>query len=740
MEGDGMNEGYSTVPASELDQLFALTHPDPHSVLGIHPLNSGFVVRAFRPEAESIELLFEAGAPRTMSRVHPYGFFELIVEDSLELFPYRLLVHYPNGNSFELRDPYTFLPTLVSFDEHLFGEGRHERLYEKLGSHVLHLGGVDGVSFAVWAPSADGVSVVGDFNNWDGRLHQMRRLGVSGIWELFIPDLPQGARYKYEIHCKGSAPFLKADPYAFETEIPPATSSIVFQSTYQFNDQDWMANRRNRDLLRQPLSIYEVHLGSWRRLVQEENRPLTYRETAPALAEYVLEMGFTHVEFLPLKGYPYGGSWGYQVSAYYAPTSRFGGPDDFRFLVDYLHQRGIGVIMDWVPAHFPKDAFALGRFDGSALYEHLDERQGEHPDWGTYIFNYGRNEVRNFLIANALFWIDEYHIDGLRVDAVASMLYLDYSRTDGRWIPNQYGGRENLEALAFVKELNQTVHFHNPDVMMIAEESTSWPNVSRPIPEGGLGFDFKWNMGWMHDTLLYFSKDALYRKYHHNNLTFGLFYAWTENFILPFSHDEVVHLKGSLLDKMAGDRWQKFANLRALYGYMWAHPGKKLLFMGDEFGQWREWNFEQSLDWHLLEEADHRGLNDLVRALNFIYKSESALWEADIEPAGFQWIDADNADENMLSFIRKSPATGRGIICVCNFSPVTRFAYRLGVPRAGEYRQRMNTDASQYGGNGTGYVPGIVASPVPWQGLQHSMVFDLPALATVWFELPFEST
>ncbi len=483
-------------------------------------------------------------------------------------------------------------------------------------------GTVRGVSFAVWAPNAGGVSVVGDFNSWDGRLHQMRRLGASGVWEIFVPDIGPGALYKFEIHNPGALAFLKTDPYALYTEVPPATSSIVYEPTFRFTDDEWIERRARESHLRRPISIYEVHLGSWRRIIEERDRSLTYRETAPALADYCLDMGFTHVEFLPLKGYPFSGSWGYQVANYYAATARFGTPDDFRYLVDYLHRRGLGVIMDWVPAHFPKDVWSLGRFDGTALYEHADPRQGEHPDWGTYIFNYGRPEVRNFLIANALFWIKECHIDGLRVDAVASMLYLDYSRTEGRWIPNQYGGRENIEAISFMRELNDTVHTRHPGVMMIAEESTSWPLVTKPPYDGGLGFDFKWNMGWMHDTLEYFKKDPIYRRYFHHSLTFSLVYAWSENFILPLSHDEVVHMKGSLINKMVGDRWQKFANLRALYGYMWSHPGKKLLFMGGEIGQWREWSEERSLDWHLLDEADHAGLQSLVRDMNRLLQQQ----------------------------------------------------------------------------------------------------------------------
>ncbi|CAN5711877.1 hypothetical protein BH20ACI3_BH20ACI3_03740 [soil metagenome] len=540
--------------------------------------------------------------------------------------------------------------------------------------------------------------------------------------------------YKYEIRAHGRRPFLKADPYAALMEVPPNTSSIVYQSTYKFRDQRWLRKRANREHFRQPLSIYEVHLGSWRRMLEEDNRPLQYRELASVLADYVLNLGFTHVEFLPLKEHPYGPSWGYQVGSYYAASARYGTPDDFRYLIDYLHRRGIGVIMDWVPAHFPKDAFALGRFDGSALYEHLDPRKGEHPDWGTYIFNYGRNEVRNFLIANALYWLKEFHLDGLRVDAVASMLYLDYSRKEGEWQTNQFGGRENLEALTLLKEMNEVTHRECPGAMMIAEESTAWPQVSHPVYAGGLGFDFKWNMGWMHDTLKYFQTDPLFRGGSHNTLTFGLVYAWSENFILPFSHDEVVHMKGALLNKMPGDQAQKFATLRALYGYMWAHPGKKLLFMGGEFGQWREWNETESLDWHLLEDPLHKGVQTLIRDLNRIYREENSLWEADSQPAGFQWIDADNASENIVSFIRRSPATAKEMVCVCNFSPIPRDRHRLGLPKAGKYPILVNTDAEFYAGEGS-EIETLIAENRPLNGQEYSAIVSLPPLATLWFEV-----
>jgi 1,4-alpha-glucan branching enzyme len=633
------------------------------------------------------------------------------------------------------KPPQDSSPKLGELDLHLFGEGRHEHIYEKLGAHVSVHEGTRGVRFAVWVPNAKSVSVVGDFNEWDGARHPMRSLGSSGVWELFIPGLRQGELYKYEIK-SGRHKFLKADPYALMMEVPPKTSSIVFKSEYKFRDRAWMSARKKRQAWREPFSIYEVHFGSWRRITEDDNRPLTYREMAPLLADYAINNGFTHVEFLPLKEHPYGPSWGYQVSAYFAPSSRYGTPDDLRFLVDHLHQKGLGVIMDWVPAHFPKDAFALGRFDGTALYEHADPRKGEHPDWGTYIFNYGRNEVRNFLIANALFWLREFHLDGLRVDAVASMLYLDYSRKEGEWVPNEFGGRENLEAISFIKELNEVTHRQCPGALMIAEESTAWPAVSHPVYAGGLGFDFKWNMGWMHDTLKYFQTDPFFRAGNHTSLTFGLIYAWTENFILPFSHDEVVHMKGALLNKMPGEEWQKFANLRALYAYMWAHPGKKLLFMGGEFGQWREWNETESLDWHLLETPVHQGVQALIQDLNQLYRKHGALWEADNEPSGFEWIEVDNVSENVIAFRRISPSTGKEIICVGNFSPVVREGHRLGLPRAGSYKQLLNTDHEKYCGGGFGVVKSIKAEKVSAHGLDYSAEICLPPLATMWFEAP----
>ncbi|MGB6561457.1 MAG: 1,4-alpha-glucan branching protein GlgB, partial [Candidatus Binataceae bacterium] len=607
---------------------------------------------------------------------------------------------------------------------------------EVLGAHPRELGSVTGVAFAVWAPNARGMSVVGDFNAWDGRIHMMRSMGGSGIWELFVPGLEPGARYKYEIRPHEGPPYLKTDPWAAALEMPPATASIIYRSRYRFEDEQWMAERAARDVLRAPASIYEVHLGSWRRVPEEHNRWLTYRELAPALADYVTELGFTHVELMPVMEHPFSGSWGYQVSGYFTPTSRFGTPDDFRFFVDYLHRRGIGVILDWVPGHFPTDTFALARFDGTALYEHLDPRMGFQPEWGTYIFNFGRTEVRNFLLGSAECWLREFHADGLRVDAVASMLYLDYARREGEWIPNAEGGRENLEAVAFLRMLNEQAYERNPGVMTLAEESTSWPAVSRPTYAGGLGFSFKWDMGWMHDTLNYFSKDPVHRRWEHRDLTFGMLYAWNENFVLPLSHDEVVHGKRSLLSKMPGDRWQMFANLRALYGYMWARPGKKLLFMGGEFGQWKEWNYDESLDWEVLQGSEHRGLQTLVGELNRLYRSEPALWEADHDHAGFQWIAADNADDNMIAFMRIAPASGRRLVCVAHFSPVVRREYRIGVPRSGYYREILNTDGAMWGGSNVGNAGGALAEPTPYNGLPYSISITLPPLGVLWFEVP----
>ncbi len=721
---------------SEIDRLLALEHSDPHSVLGAHPENGRVIVRAYRPDATKIFLLMDGSTRRAMQPREAPGFFEIVVADRSEVFPYRLEVHYPDGTVAIGRDPYSFLPTLGDLDLYLWGEQTHQRAWDKLGAHPLEMGGIMGVAFAVWAPTARSVSVVGDFNRWDGRLHMMRVLGSSGIWEIFVPGLEVGAIYKYEIRTVHGALLLKSDPFAIRMESPPATASIVYRSEYSFEDQGWMRSRAQRDPIKAPISVYEVHPGSWRRVPEDGYRWLTYRELADQLGDYVEEMGFTHVEFMPLMEHPFSGSWGYQVSGYFAPTSRYGTPDDLRYLIDRMHQRGIGVILDWVPAHFPKDEFSLGRFDGTALYEHEDPRLGDHPEWGTYIFNYGRNEVRSFLIASALYWLGEFHADGLRVDAVASMIYRDYGRREGQWIPNAYGGRENLEAIAFLRAMNEQVYARNPGILMIAEESTAWGGVSRPTFMGGLGFGLKWDMGWMHDTLEYFSLDPIYRKWHHRDLTFGMLYAWSENFMLPLSHDEVVHGKRSMLDKMPGLMGDRFANLRSLYGYMWARSGKKHLFMGNEFGQWREWDHNSSLDWHLLQYREHQGLRALVRDLNRLYREYPALWEADTEPAGFRWIDADNADDNMIAFMRIAPSNGAAILCVGNFSPVARSRYRIGVPRPGWYREILNTDSASYGGLNRGNLGGVNSEPQPWHQFGHSIAIEMPPLSVLWFAAP----
>ena len=621
-------------------------------------------------------------------------------------------------------------PALGDIDLYLLGEGKHRRLFEKLGAHRMTHNGADGISFAVWAPAAREVRVVGDFNSWDGRANPMQKLGESGVWETFVPDVPDGANYKFEIVDIAGHLVLKTDPYAFATEVPPDTASKVYTPSYKFADDDWMTRRSSADPYAGPMSAYEVHPGSWRH--GPDGAPLKYREMGSQLADYCIEMGFTHVEFLPVAEHPFGGSWGYQVSHYFAPSARFGTPDDFKHMIDTLHRAGIGVIVDWVPAHFPRDDFALARFDGTALYEHLDPRQGAHPDWGTLIFNYGRTEVRNFLISNALYWIEEFHIDGLRVDAVASMLYLDYSREEGEWVPNQYGGRENLEAIEFLKELNTVVHGEHPGVLMIAEESTAWPGVSRPLYVGGLGFGFKWNMGWMHDTLDYFTHDPIHRRYHHNQLTFSLMYAYTENFVLPLSHDEVVHGKGSLLNKMSGDPWRKFANLRSLFAYMWAHPGKKLLFMGGELAQYSEWNHDAQLDWAALQDHRHAGVQRLVADLNRIYRDTAALWEVDHEPEGFQWIDANDADNNVISFFRANKTHDEFLVCIANLSPIPRYNFRVGLPAKGAYVEALNTDSESYGGSNVGNLGVVEAEPIPWHGLDHSATVALPPLAVLW--------
>ena len=706
---------------------------DPFSVYGMHKGDKGTLyIRTFQPQAKSIQILRKNTRKilGQMISVHPHGLFQLNLKTK-DFFPYLLKIELHSGEIYEIEDAYAFTPVLGDTDLYLFSEGTHFSLYDKLGAHLVTHQGVLGVAFAVWAPNASRVSVVGLFNDWDGRRHLMRPRGSSGIWEIFIPRLTEWDLYKYELLDKhGHLLPLKSDPYAFAAEMRPKTGSLVFnQAKYQWQDADWLKKRSETNTRTNALSIYEVHLGSWRRNSLEGNRWLTYREMAKELTQYVLDTGFTHVEFLPLAEYPFDGSWGYQETGLFAPTSRYGTPDDFKYLIDTLHQAGIGVIMDWVPAHFPKDAFGLAQFDGTALYEHADPRKGEHTDWGTKIYNYGRTEVQEFLINNALFWFKEYHVDGLRVDAVASMLYLDYSRKEGQWIPNQYGGRENLEAIAFLKRLNEIVYAQNPGIMMIAEESTAWPMVSRPTYVGGLGFGYKWNMGWMHDTLEYIHQNPVHRKYHQNELTFSLLYAFTENFILPLSHDEVVHGKGSMIGKMPGDQWQKFANLRAYYAYMFMHPGKKLLFMGDEFGNQNEWKYQDSLDWGCLERIEHKGLWRLVRDLNALYK-QTGIAALDCEEAGFEWIDGSDTDNSVISFMRKGKAEEQYIV-VCNFTPVVRYNYRVGAPKFGFYKEILNTDSSLYGGSGVANCGDILTSRAGWNFKPFDLTLVLPPLSVI---------
>ncbi|MGI5203501.1 1,4-alpha-glucan branching protein GlgB [Spirillospora sp. CA-108201] len=736
------------VTRAEIDRLVGGDHHDPHGVLGAHPGRDGVTVRALRPLAEKVEVVLPGGDRHPLRHFHEGLFAGTLPAGSslagadedrapLAVPDYRLAVTYGDGIETVQDDPYRHLPTLGELDLHLIGEGRHEELWRALGARVRSyasaLGTVTGTGFAVWAPTARGVRVVGDFNHWDGRAYPMRSLGSTGIWELFVPGVGDGTCYKYEILGADGVWRAKADPMAQATERPPATASRVFTSSYAWEDGAWMDARKEHDWLHEPMSAYEVHLGSWR-------PGLGYRELAEELTRYVSDMGFTHVELLPVTEHPYGPSWGYQVTSYYAPTARFGDPDDFRYLIDRLHQAGIGVIMDWVPAHFPKDEWALARFDGTALYEHDDPKRGEHPDWGTLVFNFGRAEVRNFLVANASFWLEEFHIDGLRVDAVASMLYLDYSRNEGEWTPNVYGGRENLEAISFLQEMNATVYKRNPGIMTIAEESTAWPGVSRPTHLGGLGFGFKWNMGWMHDTLEYLRHEPVFRHYHHNEITFSLVYAFSENYVLPLSHDEVVHGKGSLLSKMPGDSWQQFAGLRALLAYMWSHPGKQLLFMGQEFGQGAEWAEERPLDWWLLdnaaEGANHLGLQKLVRDLNHAYRDEPALWTRDSDHEGFRWIDGNDAGGNTLSYLRYGTAPDGGeppvVACVVNFAGNPHENYRVGLPRTGRWREIVNTDAYEYGGSGVGNLGRVEAAPEPWHGLPASAEMRVPPLGAVW--------
>ena len=731
------------ISKADLAALLNATLAAPHDVLGMHPhkraRSQGVVVRALLREAITCAVveMDAKGAPvHEMKLLAPEGFFEVFIAKRPDVFRYQLRATYANGESRQFYDPYSFLPTLGAQDLYLFNEGNEHRIYEKLGAQPRELGGVPGVAFAVWAPSAARVSVVGNFNHWDGRYFPMRPLGASGVWELFVPGLGVGELYKFEIRQQSGLVAVKTDPYGTYFEAPPGNAAIVCETRkFKWNDSAWMQRRTdNAQQLDRPVSVYELHLGSWKRKPEDNNRPLSYRELAPQLADYVVEMGFTHVEIMPIAEHPFDGSWGYQVTGFFAPTHRFGSPEDFAWFVDHLHQRGIGVILDWVPAHFPRDAFALAEFDGTHLYEHADPRQGAHMDWGTLIFNYGRNEVRCFLVASALAWLDRYHLDGLRVDAVASMLYLDYSRKEGQWIPNKFGGRENLEAIEFLKQVNDLVHRYHPGVLTIAEESTSFPQVSRPTAQGGLGFDYKWNMGWMNDTLRYFAKEALHRRWHQSDLTFGMLYQYAENFVTVFSHDEVVHGKASLLFKMGA--WhipEKAANLRALYAHMWCYPGKKLLFMGCEFAQSHEWNHASSLDWHLCQYPDHEGVRRLVRDLNKLYVAEPVLSLNDFNAHGFRWVTCHDADANLIAYLRMDPFEQTLFLVVAHFGGATR-TYPVGVPRRGFWREVINSNSEYYGGTGLGNDGGREAVAMERDGFTQGIEVTIAPFTTTVFK------
>jgi 1,4-alpha-glucan branching enzyme len=715
-----------------LDKVAAGSYYDPHSVLGQHPIEGAgadgvTVIRTLRPLAKSVVAVLASGARTELTHLHG-GIWQGYTLTGLS--DYTIEARYDDDTVWASDDPYRFSPTLGDVDIHLIGEGRHERLWDVLGAHYRSWHGVDeqvaGTSFAVWAPHAQAVRVIGDFNSWDGLKHSLRSLGSSGVWELFVPALEPGSTYKFEILSQSGEWVRRADPMARYTEIPPLTASVIGQSAHAWGDDEWMSRRASSDPHSGPMSVYEMHVGSWR-------PGLSYRELADQLIDYMKELGFTHVEFMPLAEHPFGGSWGYQVTSYYAPTSRFGHPDDLRYLIDRLHQAGIGVLVDWVPGHFPKDEFALANFDGQPLYEHPDPRRGEQPDWGTLVFNFGDSQVRNFLVANALYWLEQFHVDGLRVDAVASMLYLDYSRKEGEWLPNQYGGRENLEAISFLQEATATAYKLYPGIIMIAEESTSWPGVTHATNQGGLGFGLKWNMGWMHDSLQYMETDPLYRSYHHGEITFSFVYAFSENFILPISHDEVVHGKGSLLHKMPGDHWQKLANLRAYLAFMWAHPGKQLLFMGQEFGQPSEWSEERGLDWWILDQPVHRALLGLVAQLNRVYADNPALWQRDHDASGFEFIDGGSSNQNLVSFLRWDDE-GNPIAVLMNFSGAPVGPYRVGLPFAGIWDELINTDAVEFGGSGVGNFGSVEAEDVPWSGRPASVELTLPPLAALYLK------
>ena len=729
----------TTVYAHDILDIINSTHKSPHYILGMHMVDVPFkgknqqlpAVRAFLPDAKTAFVIEpDTDKKWEMVKIHDGGLFEAVIWEKKAKFHYKLSIESHYGHSWEMEDPYEeWVENITQYDRYLFNRSMHYKMYEKMGAHVMERNGVKGTYFSVWAPTAQRVSVLGNFNGWDGRKDQMEMLVDSGVWVLFKPGVVEYEVYKFEIKAADGRLLEKADPYANYAELRPKTASVVYTlEDYPWKDDKWLKKRGTEDFLNRPISVYEVHLGSWMRKPEEDNRYLTYRELADSLLSYVIDMGFTHIELMPIEEHPFDGSWGYQVTGYFAPTSRFGEPKDLQYFIDRCHQEGIGVLLDWVPAHFPKDDHGLAQFDGTALYEHADPRQGEHADWGTKIFNFGRNEVKNFLISNALYWVDKFHFDGLRVDAVASMLYLDYSKKDGEWIPNEFGGRENLDAIEFLKHLNSVIHQYFPGVMMMAEESTSWPNVSRPAYMGGLGFGFKWNMGWMNDVLEYITKDPIHRRYHHGDLTFGLLYAWSENFILPFSHDEVTHGKGSMINKMPGDYWQKFANLRTLYTFMWGHPGKQLLFMGQEFGQFDEWNPEKSLDWHLLEFDFHRGLQSCIRDLNKIYQDEKALWQRDFISEGFEGINCDDMDNSTISFIRRSDDPMDFLIFVINFTPVPRNGYTIGVPENCYYREIFNSDSGKYCGSNSGNGAGIKAVNNPSFGYPNSLTLNVPPL------------
>jgi 1,4-alpha-glucan branching enzyme len=724
--------------AEELRSLVELKHQSPHTLLGMHILGdkSSLVARAMLPNAAKVEIqpVHEKDKPKfELQRIPNTDIFEGVTKLANKIYAYDLVVTTHQGKTWRTRDAFSFLPTLGEADLYLFGKGDERKIHEKLGAQLRVADGIHGTSFAVWAPNAQRISVVGDFNNWDGRFHPMRLLGGSGVWEIFIPGVGEGAHYKFEIRDAHGHISLKTDPFGFFFEIPPKNAAIVWNTKkFKWTDDAWMKKRRDRDALRSPLSIYEVHLGSWKKKTATES--WSYRELAEPLVLYVKRLGFTHVEFMPVAEHAFFPSWGYQVTGFFAPTSRYGSPDDFQFLVNALHEAGIGVIIDWVPAHFPRDEWALAKFDGTALFEHEDPRRGAHQDWGTLIFNYGRHEVTNFLVANALYWCERFHVDGLRVDAVASMLYLDYSRKQGEWLPNQFGGRENLEAIDFLRKFNHIAHVEFPGIMTIAEESTAWPQVTRPPYIGGLGFSFKWNMGWMHDTLDYFSRDPIHRKFHQNDLTFAMLYHFHENFILPLSHDEVVHGKGSLLRRMPGDDWQKFANLRTLLGYQWLFPGKKLLFMGCEFGQSNEWNANSQLDWWLLDAGPyHRGLQKFIEDLNKLYTTTPSLWQADYDYSGFYWIDCNDSENSVLSFVRQKNDGSDPVAVIMNLTPVPRANYRIGLPRPGKWREVLNSDAGIYSGGNTGNWGQIFAHEHKWHNQNHSAEVYLPPMSIIAF-------